>query len=494
VEVAQVALPAHDNIARLELTHDLGEPPYQYWRVVPVDEDGNRGQASNVVSTVVGEPPEIISVSPTEGDSGTETTFSAEVTGDGPFEYSWNFGSGAEPNTSSELSPTVTLSHGGTLPEPVRAYSAALTVNTPYGSATYPFSLEISAWWHVEEIPSAISDGNIQSCTYEFGPDAEIWGIQTFYSIGSFVLRLFNGLFEYEARPGNAIGIDRESIPYVTHIEGEGFPVFDYDLYLAKKNGEVWEDEHIAAIGYSADVQMLFDSENRPVLIYADERDLHKDDLWVARKADEGWTRTNVYSAQSGLSFKACITSDDRLWIAFNHTYWEDTDLFFAEETGGQWEIEKLKDGYYNGDYTERFFVSAFVMEGGSTPVLLVNERFDDMTDVPMVINYVTHVARRAGSTWSFCELRRIISSHDGTEGSGTGLVVTPQGLEVVLYRSRYDRSSPWSFVLLVRNQDDWDTAEESIWDYRAALGDGLLLTPSGDLAFFAQDFLAAFW
>ena len=117
--------------------------PSLWLRVVPVDSEGTPGEASNAVLRPSREPI-IYEVSPTEGYQHEEYAFSATVTGDEPLTYAWDFGGGAEPDTSSESSPTVALADAG-------EYAASLTVTNAYGNATYPFTLTVSerdTWAH----------------------------------------------------------------------------------------------------------------------------------------------------------------------------------------------------------------------------------------------------------------------------------------------------------------------------------------------------------
>ena len=77
--------------------------------------------------------------SPAEGDEGTQVTFSAEARGV-PTSYSWNFGGGAEPNTSSDPAPTVTLANPGP------PYEATLTVSNDQGQDEMSFTLTVHGW------------------------------------------------------------------------------------------------------------------------------------------------------------------------------------------------------------------------------------------------------------------------------------------------------------------------------------------------------------
>ena len=83
--------------------------------------------------------PKITAISPIGGGySGDEITFNATVGGEEPFTYAWDFGGGAEPDTSDEPSPTVTLGEPGD-------YSAKLVVSSPFGSDQYNWTLKVSS-------------------------------------------------------------------------------------------------------------------------------------------------------------------------------------------------------------------------------------------------------------------------------------------------------------------------------------------------------------
>jgi len=83
-------------------------------------------------------PPYVENVTPTMGVAGTEVTFNATVEGSEVLAYSWDFGGGAEPNTSNAPSPTVTLGSRSN-------YMCSLTVGNPYGIYEFSFWLQVSA-------------------------------------------------------------------------------------------------------------------------------------------------------------------------------------------------------------------------------------------------------------------------------------------------------------------------------------------------------------
>jgi len=81
-------------------------------------------------------PASVNNVTPTQGDQGTVVAFVAEVNGNTPLTYAWDFGGGATPNTSSDPSPSVTLGAPG-------YYSATLTLQNALGDYTYAFDLSV---------------------------------------------------------------------------------------------------------------------------------------------------------------------------------------------------------------------------------------------------------------------------------------------------------------------------------------------------------------
>ncbi len=141
--VSEIAQDAGIGEGRLEYSAVIESPAALWHRVVPVDSEGAPGEPSNAVLRPSREPI-IYQVSPTEGYQHEEYTFSATFSGVEPLTYAWDFGGGAEPDTSSDPSPTVTLADAG-------EYEASLTVTNAYGEASFPFALTVSErdiWAH----------------------------------------------------------------------------------------------------------------------------------------------------------------------------------------------------------------------------------------------------------------------------------------------------------------------------------------------------------
>lgn len=105
----------------------------------------------------VGTPPSINSISPTSGDSGDEVEFTADVDGSATLFYVWNFGGAADPNISTDSSPTVTLQHGGNIIAGSKVYTVSLTVSNSLGSDYLQVEFLIDAQWHIDEVDSTSS-------------------------------------------------------------------------------------------------------------------------------------------------------------------------------------------------------------------------------------------------------------------------------------------------------------------------------------------------
>jgi len=111
---------------------------YTYWmrstnQYMP---DGGEWSTPDSGYLDLGQAPVILDIQPQSGEPGQVITFTATVQGFTPMTYAWDFGGGATPNTSSNVSPQVTLGDEGT-------YSASLTVINTYGSDNRPFTLRV---------------------------------------------------------------------------------------------------------------------------------------------------------------------------------------------------------------------------------------------------------------------------------------------------------------------------------------------------------------
>ncbi len=88
-----------------------------------------------------GNSPAIIEVSPLTGAKDAFTIFSATVAGDSPFNYEWNFGGGASPNTPTGSGGSIVA--GVTLGQPGN-YDCSLYVENGFGGDWFYFTLGVT--------------------------------------------------------------------------------------------------------------------------------------------------------------------------------------------------------------------------------------------------------------------------------------------------------------------------------------------------------------
>ncbi|MEP0813727.1 MAG: PKD domain-containing protein [bacterium] len=104
-----------------------------FYFVVPLDSDSAEGTASNGVQCL---DINIGVISPRTVEEGDLVTFAANVFGADPLTYSWNFGGGADPNTSEEASPEATIGSVG-------SYDCNLTVSRGDTVVSRDFTLDV---------------------------------------------------------------------------------------------------------------------------------------------------------------------------------------------------------------------------------------------------------------------------------------------------------------------------------------------------------------
>ncbi|MCD6283480.1 hypothetical protein J7J84_07800, partial [bacterium] len=109
---------------------------------------------------MVGSPPVINSISPTNAMSGDLVEFSADVSGSAPLTYEWTFPDSWTPTSSNDPSPQVTVGRGGSIISPGALYYVTLKVTNPLGeecAATKTIEFYVDAQWHVQLVDQAIS-------------------------------------------------------------------------------------------------------------------------------------------------------------------------------------------------------------------------------------------------------------------------------------------------------------------------------------------------
>jgi len=312
------------------------------------------------VTAEPGEPPQIISVSPTEGDSGTVVTFTAEVTGDGPFTYYWDFAGGASPNQSSGVSgqpsATVTLTRGGTLPEPVRTYPASLTVTNSFGMTTHDFALDVSACWHIEYLPAYGEPGHwwsIRSIT--LAPDNKLWGVVSYNETpdipGDHSVRvIYLDPFSHDRWITDLMKPDIDVWKELSQAtDSRGCSAFSYglregglsitgELHFSRKEAGVWTDQLIDPGGIALKSQLFFDSQDRAVIAYS----YIGVNLKIARETADGWDIIDHPLGTEATLTEVALDNEDRIVLVCS--YADETEMRLLRETSDGWEDKLIAE------------------------------------------------------------------------------------------------------------------------------------------------------
>ncbi len=107
---------------------------HTYW--VQATLDAELSALSSPDLGFLAQAPQIASVSPLGGVTGTIVQFTAAASGSTPLAFAWSFGGGAVPDTSTDATPVVTLGAVG-------SYSCALDVTNGLGTAHFDFTLQV---------------------------------------------------------------------------------------------------------------------------------------------------------------------------------------------------------------------------------------------------------------------------------------------------------------------------------------------------------------
>jgi len=193
------------------------------------DEYGEDTRAFNYRVEESSFAPEIREIWPRAGETGTELTLSARVLGTPPLAYSWNFGGGAIPDTSTEASPTVLLNW------PSGVYNASLTVTNSYGEDTRSFSLLVSKAGRLDDTILAIPQ------TYDSLVDQAVRiSVECFNTVGSFydlkgVRISFNTGCSYESNSFNTGAMGG----YRTDADGALWSTIDPNFLMAPSEADL---------------------------------------------------------------------------------------------------------------------------------------------------------------------------------------------------------------------------------------------------------------
>jgi PKD repeat protein len=236
--------------------------PSLWYRTQSWDEHGGApGQPCAPLQTgAVGNPPAINSVSPLSGGANDNVTFTADVTNT-VADWSWDFGGGATPNTSTDASPAVMLAGKGD-------YSASVTATNPFGSNTFNFTVSVSDKWYVHQILAGASLGRAVSAA-SIGGDGKMCVAFSNDTDGS-IMYARSTSFWYPTTSSDWV-----------YMTADSSNVYDGNLSLSVENG-TWVPAILAHTGSKA--ELISSSIDQP----ASGADWTATDITTSLTADTG--------------------------------------------------------------------------------------------------------------------------------------------------------------------------------------------------------------
>ena len=181
-------------------------------------------------SPVLPDPPQVVSVSPSEGVENSKVTFSAETTGGSVTYWLWSFADAASPATSTESQPTVTLGGNG-------SYDCSVTVSNEDGEDTLNFTLTITE----EEVPVLPGPPKVVSVS----PSEGVENSQVTFSAETTGGTVTDWLWDFtyaaspatstEPQPTVTLGDYGNRICYVTVSNEHGEDTFGFTLTISKE-------------------------------------------------------------------------------------------------------------------------------------------------------------------------------------------------------------------------------------------------------------------
>ncbi len=338
------------------------------------------------VTTLPGNPPVINSVGPFCGLSGEQLNFTADVSGDEPLTYSWEFDGGASPPVSAEVSPTAILGRGGTLPAPDIQYPCRLTVTNASGSASADFTLTVSAQWHLIEYVNDARTGEFID-TSVFSPGGVLCRVKR------------------ENAPGNAYYMQyengewtSETIPYYWYCRLAFNPLtndvaaacltggVDETPYYVYRSSEQWYSEEVGAPGMidGFGMRLAFHKDGTPVMAWSVAGD--KSRVAFAEKSSGTWQVEYIPAGDISIGLTSLIVDDQDQAVAAVSDLSGIWAAWIAIKQIDGWQMEKVPE---YGSYSE-----LISKPDGSLQLSLVRE---PPYPAPRVLSFAVF----SGSTWT---------------------------------------------------------------------------------------------
>jgi uncharacterized delta-60 repeat protein len=312
-EVASLTLDGGDaSGGRLAFAWEFA-PGHIYYRIVTLTPSGDAAFSDTLIAP--SNEPIIYGVTPTSGYQHEEYTFSATASGQAPLTYAWDFGGGASPNTSSDISPTVTLADAG-------EYSATLTISNAYGPTTFPFTLTVTArdmWVHTwggasyEDTRDVAVDGDgniyVLGQTESFGAGKQDSLVLKYSPAGSLLWAKTWGGIKNEY-PRSIQLLPDENIAVGGYMQSYGAGMDDIYILKYDSNGVLLSQKTWGTTGYERAEDMAVDAEGALYFVGSYFPTGGKPDFMAIKLSSEGiaeWAKT---WGGGGLDVAKCVAID----------------------------------------------------------------------------------------------------------------------------------------------------------------------------------------
>jgi PKD repeat protein len=302
----------------MRFAHTAAFDAGNWYRITPFDASGNPGQSSAAIqTTTISQIPSIVSITPNEGLAGGSTTFNAVVNGI-PDEYSWDFGGGATPNTSTDASPTVTLGAIGT-------YTVSLDVSNGFGSDSYQYLLQVVETGDPPDIVLVTPTDGAEGDSVQFAANV------TGGSINTIVWNFGGGAtpnISSDASPTVLLGAPGDYSASVTATNSFGDDTYNFTLHVT----HAWSFHLIEAGPYVGQQSALCIAEGVPMVAYIQEQDKY---IRYARSSvamptqTSDWTRSNIEKTQTWGGNVSIAEVDGHAAVLVNEAIAQDAYYFY---------------------------------------------------------------------------------------------------------------------------------------------------------------------